>query len=282
MSITGSTKEVSKAELPKEDVVTVKPLKLATPTVFTGKRKKLDTFLLQLALYFKFNQSLFAREANKVQYASYYLQGEAEDWFRPYIQEYIDNEDDPSEVEESTRRMFTSFVHFKWEIQMVFGDINRERTAEQDLLKLQQTKSAADYTAHFTRINAATNWDNAALTAMYYDGLKDAVKDKIARGDQPDGLWKMTISAVRIDNRLYEQRKEKGHTSHSNNKNTTAYISGQKCRNRHQKNNKYGPKPMEIDIITPKKKKTFNGECYNCGKKGHLAQECRGPAKNQK
>ena len=151
MSITGSIKpKEAEAAVLKEDVVTVKPLKLATPMIFTGDRKKLDTFLLQLALYFKFNRSLFAGEADKVQYASYYLQGEAKDWFRPYIQEYVDNEDDPSKAEGSTRRMFASFAHFKQEIQMVFGDINRERMAERDLLKLQQTKSAADYTAHFT------------------------------------------------------------------------------------------------------------------------------------
>ena len=55
------------------------------------------------------------------------------------------------------RRMFASFTQFKQEIQMVFGGIDRERTAEQDLLKLQQTKSAADYMAHFTQISAATN-----------------------------------------------------------------------------------------------------------------------------
>ena len=79
MSTTAGTKEGSKEEPPKEEVVTVKPLKLATPTVFTGNRKKLDTFLLQLTLYFKFNRSSFAGEANKVQYVSYYLQGEAED-----------------------------------------------------------------------------------------------------------------------------------------------------------------------------------------------------------
>ncbi|SLM33363.1 Retrotransposon gag domain [Lasallia pustulata] len=119
MSTTGSTKATeAKAAGPKEEAVTVKPLKLATPTIFTSNRKKLDTFLLQL-------------------YASYYLQGEAEDWFRPYIQEYIDNEDDPSEAEESIRHIFASFAHFKQEIQMVFRDIDRERTAEQDLLKLQ-------------------------------------------------------------------------------------------------------------------------------------------------
>ena len=69
----------------KEAVVMTKLLKLTTPTIFTGEYKKLDTFLLQLMFYFKFNQSSFTAEANKVQYASYYLQGEAKEWFRPYI-----------------------------------------------------------------------------------------------------------------------------------------------------------------------------------------------------
>ena len=56
MSTTGSTKATeAKAAGPKEEAVTVKPLKLATPTIFTSNRKKLDTFLLQLVLYFKFN-----------------------------------------------------------------------------------------------------------------------------------------------------------------------------------------------------------------------------------
>ena len=116
---------------------------------------------------------------------------------------------------------------------------------------------------------------------MYYDRLKDTVKDKIARGERPDDLQKMTIMAVRINNCLYKQHKEKGHTSHGNNKNATAYTSGQKRRNWHQKNDKYGPKPMEIDIITPKKKKTFDGECYNCSKKGHLVQDCQHPQRTR-
>ena len=34
---------------------------------------------------------------------------------------------------------------------------------------------------------------------------------------------------------------------------------------------------MEIDIIEPKKKKAFEGDCYSCGKKGHLARDCWRP-----
>ena len=280
MSTTGSTQGGSKAA--KSEIVTTKSLKLATPTVFTGDRKKLDTFLLQLNLYFKFNRSSFATDADRVQYAAYYLQGEAEEWFRPYLQEYTDNEDDLSQAEESTRRMFASFTRFKSEIRMMFGDIDRERTAERDLLKLRQTKSAADYTAHFTRLSAATNWEDAALTAIFYAGLKDGVKDEIARGERPDNLRAMTIMAIRIDNRLYERRKEKGQPTYGDERKIATYTSGRKRnKNRHQKNDKYGPKPMDIDVIEPKKR-TFDGDCYNCGKKGHLARDCRGPQRTKK
>ncbi|SLM39535.1 Zinc finger, CCHC-type [Lasallia pustulata] len=231
MSTTGGTQGGSKAAMPRAEVVTIKSFKLATPTIFMGNRKKLDTFLLQLTLYFKFNQSSFVTDADK----------------------YTGNEDDPTEAEESTQKMFASFKRFRSEIQMVFRDIDHKCTAERNLLKLRQIKSAADYTAHFTRISAATNWEDAALTAIFYAGLRNGVKDEI------------------------------GQSTYGNKKKTTTYTSGQKRnKNRHQKNNKYGPKPMEIDTIEPKKKKTFDGDCYNYGKKGHLARDCRGPQQTKK
>ncbi|SLM33898.1 hypothetical protein SS1G_06437 [Lasallia pustulata] len=133
----------------KEGVVTTKALKLVALIIFTADCKKLDIFLLQLTLYFKFNQSSFTTEADTVQYASYYLQGEAKEWFRPYIQEYVKNGDNPVAAEEHIRCLFASFTRFKQEIQMVFRDINRERTAEQEVQKLKQTQSAVEYMTHF-------------------------------------------------------------------------------------------------------------------------------------
>ncbi|SLM35055.1 Zinc finger, CCHC-type [Lasallia pustulata] len=92
----------------------------------------------------------------------------------------------------------------------------------------------------------------------------------------------MTVMAIRINNCLYERHKKKGQSSYGNNKKTAAYTTGHRCTNRRQKNDKYGPRPMEIDAIEPKKKKTFDGECYNCGKKGHLEKDCRRPTQARK
>ncbi|KAA6408067.1 MAG: hypothetical protein FRX48_08418 [Lasallia pustulata] len=64
----------------------------------------------------------------------------------------------------------------------------------------------------------------------------------------------MTIMAIRIDNRLYERRKEKGQPTYGENEISHLYEWTKRNKNRHQKNNKYGPKPMDIDVIEPKKK----------------------------
>ena len=69
--------------------------------------------------------------------------------------------------------------------------------------------------------------------------------------------------------------QKKGQSSYGNNKKIVAYTIGHRYKNRRQKNDKYGPRPMEIDAIELKKKKIFDRECYNCGKKGHLAKDCR-------
>jgi hypothetical protein len=50
------------------------------------------------------------------------------------------------------------------------------------------------------------------LTDQFYKGLKDVVKDDIARGERPDTLQRMISVAIKIDNQLYKRNIEcKGH-----------------------------------------------------------------------
>ena len=143
-------------------MLNTKQLKITTPTPFTGERKKLDTFLLQMILYFKFNKKLFRGEVDKVMYASYYMQGDVEAWIWSYLKDWMQHFNNQEDADNKTRDIFKSFNKFRAKIHLVFRDINEQRTAEQDICCLRQTKSAADYTAQFKRISTTTDWDETA------------------------------------------------------------------------------------------------------------------------
>jgi hypothetical protein len=53
------------------------------------------------------------------------------------------------------------------------------------------------------------DWGEKALMAQYYKGLKNIVKDEIARSDRPDDLEDTIKIVIRIDNRIYERVLEK-------------------------------------------------------------------------
>ena len=106
-------------------------------------------------------------------------------------------------------KMFTNFEMFKIHVRRMFEDIDAERTAVRELINLEQKRAASIYAAHFQKVSFNLSWSNAALAEQFYRGLKNVVKNDIAREEQLTTLQNMIITAIQIDNWIYEWKLEK-------------------------------------------------------------------------
>src|SRR4051812_8817824 len=108
-------------DAPAEPIVTeiTESLRVALPDKYHGDRKQLSAFLLQLELYFKFNDDKFRTTDSYSLWASSYLRGEAAKGIEPFLKDYFNNPDDDGDMV-ITRIIFGSFNGFKSEIRRVF------------------------------------------------------------------------------------------------------------------------------------------------------------------
>ena len=67
---------------------------------------------------------------------------------------------------------------------------------------------ATTYITEFQQIAAKMEWEDKTLTAKYYKGLKDSVKDRIVKTNQPEELDKMIKKLIIINNGQYKLRLE--------------------------------------------------------------------------
>ena len=164
-------------------------------------------FLTQAKAYLKYYSTSFLHDADKVMCIAGYLQGDALSWFEPTMRDYLTSEEEAQD--DDTKEIFKSYETFEAKLKGTFRSPNEVRTAERQLMKHQQKGSAATYAAGFRQIISKLDWDDDAYIAQFYQGLKDEIKDEVARMDRPSELADYIELVVRIDNRLYERRMER-------------------------------------------------------------------------
>ncbi|KAH0429695.1 hypothetical protein CcaCcLH18_08238 [Colletotrichum camelliae] len=146
-----------------------------------------------------------------------------------------------------TRDIYANFQGFEDALRLLFQDPNEKRQAEQDLSQLQQTKSTKDYSTNFRQLSVQLDLTKETKIFMFYQGLKDEVKDEIIKVDRPDNFLQP-------------------HNNWNNTQQSTSY--GQHSG------------PMDLSATTKNDgKKPWNPKCYNCEKMGYIAKDYRQPKK---
>ncbi|TID00080.1 Retrovirus-related Pol polyprotein from transposon opus [Colletotrichum higginsianum] len=273
-------------------------LKLNSPGTFDGTPGQLKGFLIQIRTYQEFHQSNFRNETERIIHASTFLRGRALSWFEPYMEDLLDNTT-LEHCKNETQDIFGSFQGFEHALKSLFQDPDEKRQAERDLSNLRQTKSATHYAAEFRRICARLDYTDDTRIFMFYQGLKEEVKDELAKIDRPDDFLQYVEKAIQIDTRLYERRREKGENRRPQANTSKRYTPGPRQQNNYNSNwrnnqqRNSGPStaygyhagPMDVSVAHKNKPTTRrdprSGVCFNCEKPGHIARDCRQPKRLQ-
>ena len=91
----------------------------------------------------------------------------------------------------------------------VYGDPNIVRNARRELRELGQTGPVSTYIAKFGQLTPYVGYNNGALMDQFLCGLKEEIKDEVARVGYFNTLEELQDFAVRLDSRLYDRQLQK-------------------------------------------------------------------------
>lgn len=270
---------------------------VAKPDLYHGERSKLEDWLMQVDLFFEFDGAKIPPQ-KRVALVTTYMRGRALQWMKPHLHKYknptIDGDGDIVR-DDDLDEMMHDLEQFKKVIRRNFGNNNEANDAVRNIQHHRQERSVAEYATIFQQYAILTEWDDNALMVMFKKGLKKEVKEELMRtGATLDNLEDLIQESIDIGEKLYELKQElrdDGRYKSSRSYSSRGYV-GVVPESQHQRrpnaNRKAyrDPDAMEIDnIIKGKPGRPKTGQetrnCYNCGKPGHLAKNCRSKKRGQ-
>jgi hypothetical protein len=183
--------------------------KVNAPSEFSGQRNQVKTFKLQCLTYLQLNADRLDTNRKQLLFLTSYLRGPAYEWILPHLEDYLEHTEF-NELKATTQVVMAGKTAFFRELQTTFGYGNEQMEAERALQTMVQRGPVSKYKAEFQTMVVKTNWDDNAIASHFYRGLKDVIKDEIARREtRPSTAREMYEVALKIDERIYERQMEK-------------------------------------------------------------------------
>lgn len=234
---------------------------------FKGDRGELEGFLGRMEAYFAMMRPGSLTQTQMVILTGTKMSGKAFEWFNVYLKSW--NKDQCAD-DDDMKAVMTDYATFRSKMENIFGNTDLKSELERKVMNLKQQGPASTYVAELMQLLARLEWDDEDTNkAILLRGLKPDIQLEVVKSGPYDKLSAMANKAVVIDNQIHTFRQMQRHG-----KSKPYYRKG---RRGYQDNR---GEPMDLDAVQKHDKGTAHkkkqkGNCYNCGKPGHYARECR-------
>ena len=230
VTVSGSTELLERIAELEARLATITPisrsskiaLRLKEPDTFFGKTSEnVDRWLFQVEQYLRAADE--DADSHRVAFAAALLRGTAAAWWENVCKENAADGKDESEC---------TWIQFKENLTKCFRSVNREERARDQLAKLEQKTSVADYISRFTAIAFdISDLNHAEKYDRFFRGLKPNIRQQLVLKGKPATFDALMAEAERVDAVLFETSGRK--------------FSG---RSSFQFRNE-APQPMELGVI---------------------------------
>ena len=262
-------------------------VEVARPQIFSGRIEDVSAFINAARIYIRMKMTEEAATTQVAWVLSYVQGGVAEAWKDNLLDELAKGE---SEVE-LVEKLFTK-------IRNDFGEtLEEERKIEQLRTIEQGGRTCDEYVQEFKKVARRSGYKGRPLIEEFKRGLSGAIRRKLAKAEEPPstiGEWQERT--VRLDRNQRQSRAEQrmlgrnaarpggnmqprggsykgrgGQIMQKWGDNGGGYRGGGNIVNRG--GNQLGPRrdPNAMDV---NRGRGEDRKCYQCGKFGHMAQNC--------